>query len=750
MKILLVVKQKKNVETFIATIRQLVDRGHSVALAVQERTDERDDEYREHIDSPRFSVVRCPAHRLDDWSEIAWLLRSLRDCTHYQQPALRSAAKLQERTVHKLREELRFQAEDQTVAASLREIPPQQIERLETVFALAEQQLPTDSLYDEFLRSQAPDLLLISPLVHFGSAQADFVASARSLGIPVGMLLYSWDNLSTKGCLHRAPDRLFVWNEGQRREALALHGFPEERVVVVGAPRFDGFFELRPRLEREEFHEPLGLDASRPTLLYVCSSQFVSAFELTFVRKWLAAIRASTSAALQRCNVIVRPHPDVSLLPPDAEATEIRWPSVRGAKGFVSRPFDDPQALVLRTSDRAQQGFFECIYHSAAVIGLNTSAELEAAIVGRPVYTILAGDDADGQSSTLHFRYLLEEEGGCVQGARSLDEHASRLAEALRTPSDGERIRRFAAQFLRPNGIDRAVAPLLADSIERAFSAGAVIEPADSAAVKRAPSEPIVAATRAGVDATRRRVIPLALPKFGYDIRVHATDSSEIDRGIAINKNTVEWLKDAVGIGDVIYDLDAGVGLFSVIASKYHGAVVVAFEPGFAAFTDLCDNLRINGCDGSVMALPLALSDFEGLGELKYPEGRAGQARHSLRAASWRVRRASGDEGHFKQAVCVTSLDLAVPRYGLPAPTHLRLSRSTSAASVLAGASAVLASSSLKTMLCTMPVEDAEAVAAKLAPLQWVMTQCLPLSRGRAHVRLSRATTAASVGSERS
>jgi len=56
--------------------------------------------------------------------------------------------------------------------------------------------------------------------------------------------------------------------------------------------------------------------------------------------------------------VIVRPHPDIALLGADIPFVETRWPSVKGAKGFVSRPFDDPQAIVLKTSDRAQQGFF--------------------------------------------------------------------------------------------------------------------------------------------------------------------------------------------------------------------------------------------------------------------------------------------------------------------------------------------------------------------------------------------------------
>ena len=81
-----------------------------------------------------------------------------------------------------------------------------------------------------------------------------------------------------------------------------------------------------------------------------------------------------------------------------------------------------PRAMVLKTSDRARQGLFESLYHSAAVIQFETRRRAaRAAIVGRPVYTVIAGDDAaDGQSSTLHFHYLLEEQGGCVPDERTV------------------------------------------------------------------------------------------------------------------------------------------------------------------------------------------------------------------------------------------------------------------------------------------------------------------------------------------
>ena len=476
MKFLIVVKQKKNVDTFLDTIRALVGRGHTVTLAVQERHDTRVEELAADLVSDSFSLRPGPTVRTDPWAETAPLLRSLADCLHYQQPRLHGAQKLQARTIDKLREELRLRVDDRHAAEVLRQLPQEQIDRLRAILELAEQHLPTDRLYDDFLREERPDVLLLSPVVHFGSAQADLVASAKRLRIPVGMLLFSWDNLSTKGRLHRTPDWMFVWNERQRAEAAALHGFPEDRVVVVGAPRFDSFFSLRQLMTPEQFLAPLGLDPSAPTLLYVCSSPFVSAGELAFVHKWLRALRAAPGKA-RAANVIVRPHPDIALLGPDVPVEQFRWPAARGMQGLVSRPFDDPRAVVLRTSDRAMQGLHECIVHSAAVVGLNTSAELEAAIVGRPVYTVLAGDaDADGQSGTLHFHYLLEREGGFVRAANGLDAHIDQLDAELAAPSDPAAIRRFVGDFLRPHGIDRPVSSLLAEQLERTFAgtAGAV------------------------------------------------------------------------------------------------------------------------------------------------------------------------------------------------------------------------------------------------------------------------------------
>ena len=111
MKFLFVVKQKKNVDTFAGTIRSLVERGHTVTLTVQEGQELRHDWIGPDIAVDRLHVVRSPAARMDEWGSAAALLRSLRDSVHYLRPALRDAAKLQARSVKKLREDLELPGE---------------------------------------------------------------------------------------------------------------------------------------------------------------------------------------------------------------------------------------------------------------------------------------------------------------------------------------------------------------------------------------------------------------------------------------------------------------------------------------------------------------------------------------------------------------------------------------------------------------------------------------------------------------
>ena len=311
------------------------------------------------------------------------------------------------------------------------------------------------AVIDAFLREQQPDVVLFTPLIGVvASPQLDCLQSARALGYPTALCVWSWDHLSSKAILRTVPDRVFVWNDTQRHEAVTLHGVPPDRVVVTGAQCFDQWFDRRPSMDRDDFCRKVGLPADRPFLLYVCSALFQgSASEARFVQRWVRALRASGLAPLASTPILVRPHPsrmkewaDVDL---SSEGDVVLW---------GRNPVDAD----------ARRDYFDSLFHSAAVVGLNTSAFLEGAIAGRPVYATLLPEHHENQEGTIHFHYLLSVKGGLLHTARTLGDHVEQLNAALKDAgSESERSRRFVEAFIRPRGVDVAATPVFADEVEQ-------------------------------------------------------------------------------------------------------------------------------------------------------------------------------------------------------------------------------------------------------------------------------------------
>src|SRR4051812_15931596 len=183
MKFLIVARQKKNVDSFRTTIARLLDQGHAVRLGLQDRDAGRDARVAEGFDSPLFSLEGAPTARGDQWRTQAPLVRRVRDWLQYLGPQYRGADKLRMRVVDRLRAELGIP--DGTFGDGL--VPglaASQVERLGDTLARIEEGIPSDPLHEEFIARDRPDVVLVTPGVHFGSGQADFIKSAHAMGVP--------------------------------------------------------------------------------------------------------------------------------------------------------------------------------------------------------------------------------------------------------------------------------------------------------------------------------------------------------------------------------------------------------------------------------------------------------------------------------------------------------------------------------------------------------------------------------------
>jgi len=441
LKVLFLVHNLGKTRHFEGVITELTARGHSVVITAAHKRNKPLKLAGSFSSNPRVDVVTNPVRRVDQWEPFVRPLRQARDYVRFLDPSY---------------------ADKQKLAARARGYAPQgwpeRMDRLRPrrraikwALELAEALIPSEQYYELFIRSHVPDVILVTPLIDFGSYQTDYVKSAHAIGIPIAFLPFSWDNLTNRGLVRIAPDRVMVWNEHQKREAVTYHDVPENSIVVTGAPRFDDLFAMHASSSREEFCARAGLDPNRPFLLYLCSSHFVAPDEVSFVRRWADAVRRETSLA--GCGILVRPHP----------ANTEPW------ENAVDLDCMD-NATVWKESPKVQAdpALYDSLHYCAAVSGLNTSAMIEAGILGKSVHTIATSEFAGGQEQTLHFHYLLARNGGLVEVAEDLRAHCRQLSEALAHPEAGAaRSRQFVESFVRPQGLDRPVAPIMADEIER-------------------------------------------------------------------------------------------------------------------------------------------------------------------------------------------------------------------------------------------------------------------------------------------
>jgi hypothetical protein len=449
LRILFSVRKPSNVRQFESVLRALAARGHDVML-VREALGE--------FEWPPFVLAladSCPGIRLETmpsaakthWWELATRFRRALFYLRFFSPAYRDAPALLARArkrapVPAIRIAESFGAPGRYLLAR--------------VLDLLEQSTRSAAIYHQYLREHAPDVVVLTPMVVLKTAQLDLARAALELGIRNVFAVASWDHLSSKGHLSFRPQRVIVWNEVQKREAVELHRLDPASVIVTGSQIFDEWFAKKPSTSREEFCARVGLRPDKPIVLYVCSSLLEgSAPEPRFVVRWARHLRDSGHAALRDCSILVRPHHE------HGEA----WRKVKFSG--IDNLACWPRAGDFPVDARSKADYFDSLFHASIAVGLNTSAMIEAAILGHPVHTILLPEFHDSQEGTVHFHYLLKEPNGLLHAARSLDEHAQKLAVALegRDP-DPDRSARFVREFVRPRGLDISATDVFVQELE--------------------------------------------------------------------------------------------------------------------------------------------------------------------------------------------------------------------------------------------------------------------------------------------
>jgi CDP-glycerol:poly(glycerophosphate) glycerophosphotransferase len=242
-----------------------------------------------------------------------------------------------------------------------------------------------ETLFDRY----RPALLVASsPGLIF--AEVPLLRTAVRRGVRSMALDPSWDNFTNKLLPVRRVNRLIVWNDLMKQQAVDLHGYQPDEVRVAGAPQWDVYFRST-GASRDTFFGEIGADPSRKLITLSTTPRELYSHHDHVVR---VLIRAMTSGAWPwPVQLLVRLHPRDEV---SAYANFQGVPHVTIEKPFRATGATSGDGLSIDITAENQQHLADTMRHSDVVVNVASTLAVEASIVDTPVVNI----SFDGEQPT--------------------------------------------------------------------------------------------------------------------------------------------------------------------------------------------------------------------------------------------------------------------------------------------------------------------------------------------------------------
>ena len=187
----------------------------------------------------------------------------------------------------------------------------------------------------------------------------------------------SWDNFTNKLIPVRRADRLVVWNDIMKRQAVDLHGYTADQIRVSGPPHWDRYFRQGPTITREAFFARIGADPSRRLITLTTSGKELYAHFDRVIRVLMEAIDSGQWGPAQ---LLVRLHPRDDLA---------RYGAFRGLPHLiVEKPFRatarSGDGLEVDVTSESQRHLADTLRHSDVVVSVASTIAIEASIFDTP------------------------------------------------------------------------------------------------------------------------------------------------------------------------------------------------------------------------------------------------------------------------------------------------------------------------------------------------------------------------------
>ena len=177
-------------------------------------------------------------------------------------------------------------------------------------------------------------------------------------------------------------------------------------------------------------------------------------------------------------------------------------------------------------------------------------------------------------------------------------------------------------------------------------------------------------------------------PNIPAKFRVDTLRSKEPD--------TIEWIA-GFQPHEILVDIGANVGMYTIWAAKTRGMRVFAFEPESQNYALLYKNIVLNGLSEQVVGYCLALSDEHAYSRLYLSGFSAGGSCHTF--GEKLDHRLEHRESKYSQGCVSATLDQLVAADVVPVPDHIKVDVDGLEHKVLHGCRNVLSDPRLKSVL---------------------------------------------------
>jgi hypothetical protein len=212
-------------------------------------------------------------------------------------------------------------------------------------------------------------------------SEVPLLRTAVRRGVRTILVDPSWDNFTNKLIPVRRADRIVVWNDIMKQQAVELHGYTPDQVRVSGPPHWDRYFRPGPVVSREAFFSRIGADPARRLITLMTTGKELYAHYGRVIRVLMDAIASGRWGGAQ---LLVRLHPRDDL---------DRYAEFQGLPNLViEKPFrttvKSGDGLDVDITSENQQHLADTLRHSDVIVTVASTIAIEASIFDTPVIDV--------------------------------------------------------------------------------------------------------------------------------------------------------------------------------------------------------------------------------------------------------------------------------------------------------------------------------------------------------------------------